>query len=143
MHATDLILHILHCEKLVKTQLGFLVYLVDREWVQRTGQSLTGFTYRKSRNRPRAEEFDDALRDLEDSNAVTVTKGTNQSGIDYKLYEAVLPPRHAIVPDVYVTVKNVMSDFASKSTWKLAEHVCETPPVVHAREQEEFDLSLD
>ena len=76
MHATDLILHILHCEKLVKTQLGFLVYLVDREWVQRTGQSLTGFTYRKSRNRPRAEEFDDALRDLEDSNAVTVTKGT-------------------------------------------------------------------
>ena len=30
MHATDLILHILHCEKLVKTQLGFLVYLVDR-----------------------------------------------------------------------------------------------------------------
>ena len=38
----------LHCERLVKTQLGFLVYLVDREWVQRTGQSLTGFTYRKS-----------------------------------------------------------------------------------------------
>ncbi len=65
MHATDLILHILHGERLVKTQLGFLVYLVDREWVQRTGQSLTGFTYRKSRNRPRAEEFDDALRDLE------------------------------------------------------------------------------
>ena len=88
MHATDLILHILHCEKLVKTQLGFLVYLVDREWVQRTGQSLTGFTYRKSRNRPRAEEFDDALRDLEDSNAVTVFEGTNQFGTAYKLYEA-------------------------------------------------------
>lgn len=142
MHATDLILHILHCDGLVKTQIGLLVYLVDREWVQRTGQSMTGFTYRKSWNRPRAEEFDDALRALEDSNAVTVSRGTNQSGIDYKLYEAVFPPRHAIPPDVYVIVKSVMRAFGSNSTWKLAEHVSETAPVVHAREQEELDLSL-
>lgn len=142
MHSTDLILHVLHCKGLVKTQLGFLVYLVDREWVQRTGQSLTGFTYRKHRDRPRADEYDDALRFLEDSNAVTVVEGTNQSGQAFKLHEAMLPPRHAIPPDVYVTVKKVMSDFGSRSTWKLAEHVSETPPVVQAREQEELDLSL-
>ena len=142
MYATDLIPHILHCNGLVKTQLGFLVYLVDREWTQRTGQSLTGFTYRKSRNRPQAEEYSDALRDLEDSNAVTVFEGTNQFGTAYKLYEAVLPPRHAVPPDVYVTVKKVMTDFGSKWTGTLAEHVSETPPVVQAREQEELDLSL-
>ena len=133
MHATDLILHILHCEGLVKTKLGFLVYLVDREWGQRTGQSLTGFTYRKSRSRPRAEEYDDTLRSLEESNAVTVFNGTNQSGIAYKLYEAVLPPRHVVPPDVYVIVKKVMTDFGSKRIETLAEHVCETPPVVQAR----------
>ena len=142
MHATDLILHILHCKGLVKTQLGFLVYLVDREWAQRTGQSLTGFTYRKSRSRPQAEEYNETLRDLEDSNAVTVIEGTNQFGTAYKLYEAVLPPRHAIPPDVYVTVKKVMTDFGSKWTGTLAEHVSGTPPVVQAREQEELDLSL-
>ena len=75
---------------------------------------MTGFTCRKSRNRPRAEEFDDALRDLEDSNAVTVLEGTNQFRTAYKFYEAVLPPRHAVPPDVYVIVKKVMTDIGSK-----------------------------
>ena len=102
---------------------------------------MTGFTYRKSRNRPRAEELDDALRDLEDSNAVTVLEGTNQFRTAYKFYEAVLPPRHAVPPDVYVIVKKVMTDIGSKWIGALAEHVCETPPVVQAREQEELDLS--
>ena len=94
------------------------------------------------RGRPQAEEYNEALRDLEDSNAVTVFEGTNQFETAYKLYEAVLPSRHAIPPDVYVTVKKVMTDFGSKWTGTLSEHVSGTPPVVQAREQEELDLSL-